>query len=123
MLANHVYWSSFFQLIEEVTIKDIYYTGGFSGTTDGLYTLKARTDSYESMKNQLIVFSQDERILSARTTEVDEYEEKEEQTNGGADGEETQTVAEVIKESGIEFTVEIEIDPEIFYNIITNESE
>ncbi|MEA3398361.1 MAG: hypothetical protein U9R06_01295 [Patescibacteria group bacterium] len=67
LLNRHIYWTIFFEFLEENTLSNVYYSGGFSGDTSGQYILSANTDSFKSISDQIMVMrgSQDVIEVSA----------------------------------------------------------
>ncbi|MGC9048764.1 MAG: hypothetical protein ACP5IX_00880 [Patescibacteria group bacterium] len=56
LLANHIYWTKFFKLLENYTIPDIYY-GDFTGDTKGKIVLPTIGRDLIAAARQLIAFS------------------------------------------------------------------
>ncbi|MDD5625711.1 MAG: hypothetical protein PHG83_00925 [Patescibacteria group bacterium] len=56
ILANHVYWTRFFSLLEIYTIPDVYF-GDFSADTSGTVHLSATAKDLISVAKQIIVFN------------------------------------------------------------------
>lgn len=65
MLDNHVYWTNFFKFLEDNTLSQVYYTGGFSGDISGQYRFSALTDSYGLIEAQVEQFVLQSEVLSA----------------------------------------------------------
>jgi hypothetical protein len=57
LLASHLYWTNFYQALEDNTLSNVYYNS-FAATNDGNITLAATTDSYLSVAKQLQAFEQ-----------------------------------------------------------------
>jgi Tfp pilus assembly protein PilN len=55
LLDQHIYWTKFFEKLEQYTIDDVYFTGTLSGSLDGQMTLSAVGSSYTSPARQLLV--------------------------------------------------------------------
>jgi hypothetical protein len=53
LLKKHVYWTNFFKFWEDNLFKEVYFSGDFSGETNGEYTFSALTDSYANAANQI----------------------------------------------------------------------
>jgi hypothetical protein len=53
VLDNHVYWTNFFDVLEKNTLSDVNYTGGFSGDIGGELDLRANSESFNNVTNQL----------------------------------------------------------------------
>ncbi len=117
LLDKHIYWTNFFNFLEQKTLANVYYQNGFSGGIDGKYNLLARTSDYLGIKNQLTFLAQDQRISKLFVDEVKNYEEiitPEIDLNNLNQSEEA-TTTEVITERGVEFDLNFNIDKEIFY--------
>jgi len=67
ILDQHLYWTNFFDFLEKNTLAEVYYTGGFSGDTNGEYNLPAVADGYSSIEGQLKVFRNSEEVISAES--------------------------------------------------------
>lgn len=68
LLGGHVRWTNFFAYLERYTTTDVYYTGGFSGTTAGALTLTAVGRSYTAVAQQLTAFQEavrDKQFISS----------------------------------------------------------
>ncbi|MDD4333458.1 MAG: hypothetical protein PHT51_05115 [Patescibacteria group bacterium] len=96
MLDKHVYWTNFFKLLEEKTLAQVWYLGGFSGDLSGNYTLNARTKSYSLIESQV-----KELLLSPYISQA--------QVGGG-------TVFAGTKDSspGIDFVLNFTVKPSLF---------
>ena len=56
ILADHIYWTRFFSLLETYTIPDVYF-GDFSADTNGTVHLSATAKDLISVARQIIVFN------------------------------------------------------------------
>jgi hypothetical protein len=54
ILSNHVYWTNFFNFLENNTLKDVYFDN-FSGDLTGKYTIAATARNLEAVSSQLEV--------------------------------------------------------------------
>jgi Tfp pilus assembly protein PilN len=123
ILDKHIYWSNFFNLLESVTLPEVVYTGGINLQLNSPYNFRARTDDYESMKNQLMVLAEHGLVKNLKLSDVSDYEENQIQDEGqGAFADPAQANSassteplQVIKR-GVEFGLDFEIDGDIFYN-------
>lgn len=52
VFKRHIYWSNFFNFLQDTTLKDVYYLN-FSGTTAGSYTLASKVKDYRAINVQL----------------------------------------------------------------------
>lgn len=57
LIDNHTYWTKFFELLEENTIRDVYYTNFAMAGTDSL-TIAAVAKDYRAVAEQLVAFQQ-----------------------------------------------------------------
>jgi len=57
ILNNHIYWTKFFDLLEEYTVPDVYF-GDFKANTDGRIILNGSGKDLLSIAQQIVVFSQ-----------------------------------------------------------------
>ncbi|MDD3101590.1 MAG: hypothetical protein PHE59_00355 [Patescibacteria group bacterium] len=70
ILANHVYWTRFFSLLETYTIPDVYF-GDFSADTSGAVHLSATAKDLISVARQIIVFNNaTDFIKNAQATNI-----------------------------------------------------
>jgi hypothetical protein len=53
LLSKHIYWTNFFQFWEDNLLKNVYFSGNFSGDTKGKYSFTVVTDSYTDAANQI----------------------------------------------------------------------
>lgn len=96
VLDHHVYWTNFFDFLEDNILKDVTFSGGFSGKTDGKFTFSAETKDFYVLSEQLRHLKENGKVLLAYS-------------NGGA-------VGGKFGESSLGFNLEIVLDPSIFYN-------
>lgn len=97
LLDRHIYWTNFFQFLEDKTLVNIYYFN-FSGDNSGKYVMASRAKSFSDLSKQLTVFKQ-------ATDQVDQVNIK-----GGKLG-----TSEKDKTTGVDFGLEITVNPDIFY--------
>jgi len=70
ILANHVYWTRFFSLLETYTIQDVYF-GDFSADTSGTVHLAATAKDLISVARQIIVFNNaPDFVKNAKATNI-----------------------------------------------------
>jgi len=93
LLNKHIYWTNFFKFLEENTIADVYYAG-FSGDTGGKYVFSAMTKNYASISRQINAMKANSHVISARA-------------DGGK-------ISGQGKESSVNFSLNLEINPDIF---------
>ncbi|MDA3840739.1 MAG: hypothetical protein PF572_06685 [Patescibacteria group bacterium] len=97
LLDKHVYWSNLFSYLEKNTLEEVSFSG-FSGDTSGSYgfTSKAK-DSYFIATEQIKIYEEDENtkkvVFSSITLNEDEK----------------------TGETNVDFNLNLEVDPEIFY--------
>lgn len=58
---QHIYWTNFFNFLEDNTIKNVYFTG-FEGDTSGNYVMDALASDYASISEQVKVFKNNEKV-------------------------------------------------------------
>lgn len=80
MLDNHIYWTNFFQLLEQDTLADVYYSSGIdAGITgnvkgaNGLFEIWSIAKDYNTISNQTKVMtkSKSARVLAADVSDTD----------------------------------------------------
>ncbi len=113
IISHHVYWSKFFEKLEEYTIKDVYYVGAFNGVLNSTINLSAETNNFTSVAEQLIVFQNAEDFVS----EVIITGAKK---SGSGSSSEIAMPGEII-ESFVTFSISLKLVPSIFYELIEEE--
>lgn len=80
MLDNHIYWTNFFQLLEQDTLADVYYSSGIDAGitgnvkgTNGLFEIWSIAKDYNTISNQTKVMtkSKSARVLAADVSDTD----------------------------------------------------
>lgn len=97
LLDKHIYWTNFFQFLEDKTIVNVYYLN-FSGDNGGKYIIASRAKSFSDLSRQLTVFKR----AADQVVQVN--------INGGKLG-----TSEKDKTAGVDFGLEITVNPDIFY--------
>ncbi|MDP2736625.1 MAG: hypothetical protein Q8O59_02440 [bacterium] len=64
VFEQHLYWTNFFNFLEDNTIKDVYFIN-FDGDTSGNYIMDALAASYSSISEQVNVFKNNKKITAA----------------------------------------------------------
>ena len=97
LFDNHIYWTNFFKFLEDNTLVDVYFPGGFSGDSSGNYNLSAVGVNYNTIHQQV------------KTLKILDQVVKVSVTSGSftPTGEDSQ--------SSISFNLELSVNPEIFY--------
>jgi len=97
LLDNHIYWTNFFKFLEDNTLVDVYFPGGFSGDTSGNYNLSAVGVNYNTIHQQVKTLKILDQVVKVSVTSG----------NFAPTGEDGQ--------SSINFNLELSVDSEIFY--------
>ena len=100
LLNKHIYWTNFFKLLEENTLADVYYVGGFSGNIGGKYTLPARADSFSTITDQIKVMRLNEKVVKVNVSAGSLI------TSGNIEDE--------VKGGAVDFQLELSVNPNIF---------
>ncbi len=95
ILTNHIYWTNFFTMLEEKTLKDVYFNQ-FSGDLSGKYSVPAIARNLDAVSLQLEVFKAYTMIRSV-------------QYSGGEN-----IPATPEKEAALRFSLDLTVDPNIF---------
>jgi hypothetical protein len=95
LLDNHIYWTNFFDFLEKNTLKEVQYMGSFSGNLQGKFQFSARTNSLESVKEQVRVLRNNPLVVSANVQAV--------KTSASSD-----------QESIFDFDLSFELKPEVW---------
>ncbi len=122
LLNDHVYWTNFFSWLEKNTLSTVNY-GGFSGTVKGSYSLSGKAGSFAEVSWQVKQFMDDPMTISASVDSVSSGENKTREELATEQAErlaelarlgEPISQAEAIKPPGVSFSLNLEINPEIF---------
>lgn len=106
LLNGHIYWTNFFKFLEENTLAEIYYLGGFSGDNKGEYSLSASAKDFRSILEQVNLLRANEYVSDVSV-------------NGGnvsvstIPGEDGKPESERVVQ-GVDFTLKIKIKSELF---------
>ncbi len=58
LIDDHVHWTNMFAKLEHYTLPEVFYGTSFAADINGSLTLGARTDTYEHVAQQYLVFEQ-----------------------------------------------------------------
>jgi len=97
ILDEHIYWSNFFDWLEKNTLSTVKL-GGFSGGTNGIYSLSARALTYAEVSWQVKTFLDDPFVKKAEVISV----------SAGLKDKITGI------DPGTSFTINLEVKPDIF---------
>ncbi|MBI5037315.1 MAG: hypothetical protein HZC01_01205 [Candidatus Kerfeldbacteria bacterium] len=116
LLDKHVYWSSFFSELERATSPDVYFTS-MSADVNGTVTLQAVGRNYDAAIKQLMVFEKAQSFVSDVTVSgiafTGTLAESTNTTATSAIG--SATPAARVGDTPVTFTVELTVQPAIFY--------
>jgi len=111
VLNTHIYWSKFFEKLENYTLKDVYYTGSFNGSTQSQITLSAVAPDYNTVAEQLLIFQNaDDFLTDVSITGASKSSSQGQRADIGEN------------ESKVSFSVSLDILPSVFYEIIEEDS-
>ncbi|MCK5212269.1 hypothetical protein KAJ89_06210 [Candidatus Parcubacteria bacterium] len=99
LLDNHIYWTNFFEFLENNLLSDAYVAGGFSGNTEGKYNLPIRLSSYEAIADQVRILEANEYVKNVKIAGGSLHVDKTEDGEGF---------------TSVDVTLEIQLDPKIF---------
>jgi len=101
LLDEHVYWTQFFDLLQQYTISEVYYTN-FSMAGRSELAIQAIGRDYESVAEQLVAFEQaTDFVKNVRIDSASAIVDLESETY-----------------QGVNFTVNLEFLPEVFFKPI-----
>lgn len=101
LLENHVYWTNFFDFIEQNTFETVYFDG-FNGNLKTEFSFNATADnSYFNATEQVRLFKKNEHILSVDISDFN-YKDNEDSPE-------------------VTFSMGLKVDPEILYKRKKNE--
>ena len=98
LLEDHIYWTNFFKFLEDNTLTEVFYSGGFSGDNSGNYTFAANAKNFNGISEQLKVFKRNDYVRSVNV--------KGGKLSSGAE-----------KSAGVNFDLQISVDPKLFTNL------
>jgi len=64
LLDKHIYWTNFFEFLEENTLSDVHFTR-FSGGVGGSYTLSAYSNDFDAIDAQIKKFLANDNVNNA----------------------------------------------------------
>jgi Tfp pilus assembly protein PilN len=102
LLDKHIYWTKYFDVLENILLKEARITNTFSGSLNGVYNFSIEVNSFEAIYNQLRFLREHPAVLSAQ---VDSGTFVESNSKEGED-----------LGSKVEFKLELALDPEIFFD-------
>ncbi len=103
LINHHPYWTNFFNWLESRTLSSITLDG-FSGDLKGQYSFGARTNTFADISWQVRALLDDEHVLKASVDSGSGGIITSEDEDGNID-----------LSSEVSFSIELEIDPKIFY--------
>lgn len=125
LLDSHIYWTKFFNLLEENTIPEVFYYN-FTGDTSGQMTLNAITDSYLNVSRQMIAFKNADNFvdsISVNNASANKLKIKKEETSNNEIQEETNEEKMATEEQSIiAFSVFLDLKDDVFLKIENNEN-
>lgn len=95
MVSSHIYWTNFFDFLQRNTLSQIHFNG-FSGSTNGSYTLSANAKEYAAIDAQVKQLLDNKYVAEASVLSAS--------SNPGENGD------------SVKFTLELSVDPGIFIN-------
>lgn len=117
LLDSHIYWTKFFNLLEENTIPEVFYYN-FTGDTSGQITLNAITDSYLSVSRQMIAFKNAENFvdsISVNNASANKLKIKKEETSNNEIQEESgEEKIQTEEQNIIAFSVFLDLKDDVF---------
>lgn len=99
LLNNHIYWTNFFDYLEDNTLEGVKYTQ-FSGNLSGEYSLDTIASNYPLIGKQSNKYLESENVSSAVVSSASLQEIKDEEND--------------VVNSFVVFTTDLTINPEIF---------
>lgn len=108
LLERHIYWTNFFKFLEDNTLADVYYLGGFSGNNEGEYGFSAKAKNIKTILKQVNVFRANEFVSNVNIGGGNIGFSNEEIINSEEDEEREYEIYSV------NFGLELSIDPKLF---------
>ncbi len=103
LINYHPYWTNFFNWLESKTLSSVYW-GGFSGGLNGQYSFGGSAQTFADISWQVRALLDDQNVLKASVEAGDGGIVATEDEEGNID-----------MESQVSFSLDLEIDPAIFY--------
>mgnify|MGYP000860344994 FL=1 len=116
MLDNHIYWTNFFQFLEQETLSDVYYSTGIDTSingnvkgTNGIFEIWSVAKNFNTISNQTKVFAKSKSgyILSVVATDTDTLSKS--SSTPGQIG-----IYPADASQAVRFKLKLTIDPRIF---------
>lgn len=99
LLDDHVYWTNFFELLEDRTFSDVYYIG-FQGDIKGQYTISTQARDLSMIDSQVQYLQEADMIKDAKVRGAVNAEEQSAEGQG----------------EGVAFDLELKVEPGVFYS-------
>ncbi len=114
LLAKHPYWTNFFNWIERRTLSNVSWES-FSADLSGNYSLQAEAKTFADISWQVRSFLDDELVKSVNVDSGDGGLTEESREIPGLFDEEENPIMESYLESNVNFSLNLEINPKLFY--------
>ncbi len=114
LLANHPYWTNFFNWIERRTLSNVTWDS-FSADLSGSYSLNGEADTFADISWQVRSFLDDKLVEDVRVSSGTGGLREETREIPGLLDDEGEPVMETYLESNVTFSLDLEINPSLFY--------
>jgi hypothetical protein len=114
LLAKHPYWTNFFNWIERRTLSNVSWQS-FSADLSGTYSLQAEAKTFADISWQVRSFLDDDLVKSVDVNNGTGGLREERREVPGMFDEDDNPIMESFLESSVDFTLELKIDPKLFY--------
>lgn len=114
LLNNHPYFTNFFRWLERMTLSSVTWNS-FNGDLDGRYSLDGKANTFADISWQVKAFLDSEAVISASVDSASGGIGSETIILEGTEDAEGNPETEVVYFSETAFTLNLEIDPIIFY--------
>ncbi len=108
LVDSHIYWTDFFKFLESVTLPNVYFSK-FSGGVDGKYKLSASAPDFAIIEKQVGILKANPYVRKASVTGGKITYIKPNPILASS-------TALVAPKTTISFTLELEVDPKLFYD-------
>lgn len=124
VLAAHIYWTSFLELLEQLTLPTVYYTSMAGNATTGNFTLDVVALNYQQVEPQVSIFENSPYVesvtassattqTSSATRSTTSTQTTQSRTSAGTTGS-TTGLGEPL-ESNVTFTMTVQFDSSLFH--------
>jgi hypothetical protein len=114
LIDKHPHWTNFFNWLERRTLSSVHWEA-FNGDLSGLYILEGETNTFADVSWQVAAFLDDDFVKSVAVDSASGGLVEETVEIEGRFNEEGDPLTETVVKSQVSFSLQLEIEPSIFY--------